>query len=73
MIVLPRYHWLRLLFVWHGSVLPRVMSRLWLVFGLSVVAGLIHHWWISHHAQSTLNISIFTLLGVSLAIFPRLS
>lgn len=69
MIVLPRYHWLRLLFVWHGSVLPRVMSRLWLVFGLSVVAGLIHHWWISHHAQSTLNISIFTLLGVSLAIF----
>ena len=31
MIVRPRPHWLRLLFVWRGSVLPRILPQLLLV------------------------------------------
>ncbi|WP_174873987.1 bestrophin family protein [Vogesella oryzae] len=69
MIVRPRYHWFRLLFVWRGSVVPRILSRLLLVLAISVLASLSAPWWLSHHAQSSLNIYIFTLLGVSLAIF----
>ena len=69
MIVLPRYNWLRLLFVWHGSVLPRIVSRLAIVFSLSLLSALLDGWWLSQHADSALNVSIFTLMGVSLAIF----
>lgn len=69
MIVLPRYNWLRLLFVWHGSVLPRILSRLIFVFCLSLVSVFANHWWASLHTESSLNVYIFTLLGVSLAIF----
>ncbi|MGL6047706.1 MAG: bestrophin family protein [Vogesella sp.] len=69
MIVLPRYNWLRLLFVWHGSVLPRIVSRLAIVFALSLLSAVLDGWWLSQHADSALNVSIFTLMGVSLAIF----
>ncbi|SCK21564.1 bestrophin family protein [Vogesella sp. LIG4] len=69
MIVRPRYHWFSLLFIWRGSVVPRILSRLMLVLCISLLACLTAPWWVSHHAQSSLNIYIFTLLGVSLAIF----
>lgn len=69
MVVLPRYNWLRLLFVWQGSVLPRIMTRLLIVFLLSLLSAGVQHWWVSQHADSSLNVTIFTLLGVSLAIF----
>ncbi|MEQ6290050.1 bestrophin family protein [Vogesella sp. GCM10023246] len=69
MIIRPRYHWFRLLFIWQGSVVPRIMSRLLLVLVISLLASIWAPWWISRHAQSSLNIYIFTLLGVSLAIF----
>ena len=69
MIILPRYNWLRLLFVWHGSVLPRIIVRLCVVFALSLLSALMDRWWVSQHAGSSLNITIFTLMGVSLAIF----
>ena len=39
MIVRPTTSWLRLLFVWHGSVLPRIMPRLLLVFLISIVTA----------------------------------
>ncbi|MFC3625436.1 bestrophin family protein [Vogesella amnigena] len=69
MIVRPRYHWFRLLFIWRGSVVPRILSRLTLVLVISLLASWSAPWWVSRHAQSSLNIYIFTLLGVSLAIF----
>ena len=69
MIIYPRRHWFRLLFVWRGSVLPRILSRLCLVLAISVVSVLLNDWWETRHAQSSLNIYIFTLMGVSLAIF----
>lgn len=69
MIIYPRRHWFRLLFVWRGSVLPHILSRLCLVLAISVASVLLNDWWETRHAQSSLNIYIFTLMGVSLAIF----
>ena len=36
MIVRPKQHWLQLIFVWHGSVLPKIYTRLLLNFLLSI-------------------------------------
>lgn len=69
MIIHSRHHWFELLFVWRGSVLPRILPRLCLVFLISLLSAFANNWWISQHAQSSLNIYIFTLMGVSLAIF----
>ncbi|OHX12505.1 bestrophin family protein [Chromobacterium sphagni] len=69
MIVRNIPSWFRLLFVWHGSVLPRILPRLLLVFALAVIASAIRHWWLHSLADSSLSIPTFTLLGVSLAIF----
>jgi ion channel-forming bestrophin family protein len=69
MIVRSPVPWFRLLFVWNGSVLPRILSRLLLVFMISLLATAARHWWLSSHGDSALSIPTFTLLGVSLAIF----
>ena len=67
MIVRPHEHWLTRIFVWHGSVLSKISSRLLLNFLLSVaVIGLLP-WY------STLGIKLtvapFSILGVAIAIF----
>ncbi|MFN1233519.1 bestrophin family ion channel, partial [Enterobacter hormaechei] len=36
MIVSPQQHWLQLIFVWHGSVLTKIYTRLLLNFLLSI-------------------------------------
>ncbi|WP_153130614.1 bestrophin family protein [Dechloromonas hortensis] len=69
MIVRPRHHWFRLLFVWRGSVLPDIIGRLALVLAVSVISVLSREWWMSVHANSALSIPPFTLMGVALAIF----
>ena len=69
MIVRPHLHWLPLLFVWRGSVLPYIASRLLLVFAVSVISVLTRDWWMSEHAASALSIPPFTLMGIALAIF----
>ena len=38
MIIRPKLHWFRMLFVWRGSVLPQLLPRLGLIFTLSVAA-----------------------------------
>ena len=67
MIVRPRPHWLRLLFVRRGSLMRRIASQLGVVFALSCLVvwahGTLFHW------KVTLTASPFSLLGVSLAIF----
>ncbi|WP_275888112.1 bestrophin family ion channel, partial [Chromobacterium haemolyticum] len=60
MIVRSTSSWLRLLFVWHGSVLPRIMPRLLLVFFISIAAAAVRGWWLSEHADSALSIPAFT-------------
>ncbi len=69
MIVRPNHHWFRLLFVWRGSVLPRIVGRLVLILVVSVLSVLCRDWWMSQHAGSALSIPPFTLMGIALAIF----
>lgn len=69
MIVRPRHHWFRLLFVWRGSVLPDIAGRLALVLGVSIVSVLCRAWWLTQFPGSALSIPPFTLMGVALAIF----
>ncbi|NTV71703.1 MAG: hypothetical protein HGA71_16335 [Azonexaceae bacterium] len=69
MIVRPHLHWFRLLFVWRGSVLPYILTRLLLVLAVSVLSVLSLDWWMNAHAASALSIPPFTLMGVALAIF----
>lgn len=67
MIVRPRLHWLRMLFVLRGSVLPRIMPQLLFTTALAAVVvwgeGRIGPW------KLGLTAAPFTLLGVALAIF----
>ena len=67
MIVRPRPHWLRLLFVRRGSLMPRIFWQLLFVFLLSCVVllahGRLYHW------KVTLTAAPFSLMGVALAIF----
>ncbi len=67
MIVRPRPHWLRLLFVRRGSLLPRILGQLLFIVALSTAVVLLHgqvfHW------KVTLTSAPFSLMGVALAIF----
>lgn len=69
MIVRPHLHWFRLLFIWRGSVLHYLVTRLLLVLAVSVSSVLSRGWWMSEHAASALSIPPFTLMGIALAIF----
>ena len=67
MIIRPRPHWIRLLFVRRGSLLHQIAGQLLFIFTLSclVVAahGQLFTW------KITLNSSAFSLMGVAIAIF----
>src|SRR5574344_853685 len=67
MIVRPRPHWLRMLFVRRGSLLPRILGQLVFIVTLSTLVVLLHgqvfHW------KVTLTSVPFSLMGVALAIF----
>lgn len=69
MIVRPSHHWFRLLFVWHGSVLPQISGRLALILSVSVLSVASRDWWLLHFPDSALSIPPFTLMGIALAIF----
>lgn len=67
MIVRPRPHWIRLLFVRRGSLLHRILSQQLFIFALSLgvvfMHGSVFHW------KVTLTSGPFSLMGVALAIF----
>lgn len=67
MIVRPRPHWIRLLFVRRGSIVRQILSQQLFIFLLAcavvVLHGQLFHW------KVTLNSSPFSLMGVALAIF----
>jgi len=67
MIVRPSLHWFRMLLAWHGSVLPQLLPRLFLVLGVSFVAVAAH----DHILRVTVNLSTvpFSLIGIALAVF----
>lgn len=67
MIVRPRPHWLRLLFVWHGSILPLILPQLLCTLAFAIVVTVLHgqvlQW------KIPLNFVPFSLIGLTLAIF----
>ena len=67
MIVRPQQHWLRLIFVWHGSVLSKIFSRLLLNFLLSIAVIIMLPWYTMLGIKFTL--APFSILGVAIAIF----
>ncbi len=67
MIVRPKVHWFRMLFVWRGSVLGLVMPRLLGILAISLLALAGHLWFRDFGVR--LNPAPFSLVGIALAIF----
>ncbi|WP_300001527.1 bestrophin family protein [uncultured Cedecea sp.] len=67
MIVRPHQHWLTRLFVWHGSVLEKIYSRLLLNLLLSVCVIFFLPWYETLGIKLTM--APFSVLGVAIAIF----
>jgi putative membrane protein len=67
MIIRPKLHWFRMLFVWRGSVLPQLLPRLGLIFALSVAAIFMHDH--MRHYPIGLGTPPFALVGIALAVF----
>jgi putative membrane protein len=67
MIIRPKLHWFRLLFVWRGSVLPQLLPRLMLILALSIVAIFLH----DHMRNYPVGLGTppFALVGIALAVF----
>ena len=68
MIIRPHLHWFRMLLAWRGSVLPRLLPRLFLIFCISIVAVAAH----DHLLPVSLNLNStapFSLIGIALAVF----
>ena len=67
MIVRPRPNWIRLLFVWRGSILKHILPQLALALVLSIAVTALHgqvlRW------KVPLNFVPFSLIGLTLAIF----
>ncbi|MDV7695537.1 hypothetical protein N6B72_01270 [Chryseobacterium soli] len=67
MIIRKKEHWFKMLFVWHGSVLPRLLPRLILLFVLSLGVAYLHG--IIFSFKIPLNPAPLTLFGFVLALF----
>ncbi|KOC91524.1 bestrophin family protein [Winslowiella iniecta] len=67
MIVRPHQHWFRRLFVWHGSVLSKILFRLSLNLLMSAFAVICYQWYEALGVRLTT--APFSLLGVAIAIF----
>jgi putative membrane protein len=67
LIVRPKVNWLRMLFIWHGSVLQSILPQLLLMLAVALLALLTHGKIFGEKVP--LDTAPFTLMGVSLAIF----
>jgi putative membrane protein len=67
MIIRKQENWFRMLFIWEGSVLPRILPRLSMLFLLTLVVAYFRGTIFSYKIQ--LNPGPFTLFGIALAIF----
>jgi len=66
-IIRPRPHWLRMLFVWRGSVLPHISAQLLAVIAFSALVVALHGQ--VFQTKIALTFVPFTLVGLTLAIF----
>ncbi|MET4140442.1 bestrophin family ion channel [Pedobacter sp. UYP1] len=67
MIIRKKENWLRMLFIWKGSVLPQILFRLLLLLFISIVIVYFRGSFFNYKIQ--LNPGPFTLFGIALAIF----
>ncbi len=67
MIVRPRLHWLRMLFVLRGSVLLDILPQLLATTALALLVTVVHGR--IYHLKISLNFVPFSLIGLTLAIF----
>ncbi|REC45474.1 bestrophin family protein [Chryseobacterium pennipullorum] len=67
MIIRKKEHWFKMLFVWHGSVLPGLLPRLSLLFILSL--GVVYLHGMIFSLKIPLNPAPLTLFGFVLALF----
>ncbi|MDN3547432.1 bestrophin family protein [Mucilaginibacter aquaedulcis] len=67
MIIRKNENWFRMLFIWQGSVLPKVLPRLIMLFVLSV--SIVFFKGTLFHYKIPLNPAPFTLFGIALALF----
>lgn len=67
MIIRPKLHWFRMLFVWRGSVLARILPQLFTIITLSIIVVILSY--IFKEKLPDLTPLPFTLLGIALAIF----
>ncbi|EIV8822316.1 hypothetical protein MA759_003763 [Escherichia coli] len=71
MIVRPQQHWLRRIFVWHGSVLSKISSRLLLNFLFSIAVIFMLPWYT--HLGIKFTLAPFSILGVAFAHCLRMT
>lgn len=67
MIVRPGLSWLRMFFVWHGSVLPKILPQLVFIAVVSVAAVFTQGYVFG--TKIPLNATLLTLFGLTLALF----
>ena len=67
MIIRKKENWFRMLFIWHGSVLPALLPRLLILFALSLLVAYFHGTVFSF--KIPLNTAPLTLFGFVLALF----
>lgn len=67
MIICKKKNWFSMLFVWEGSVLPRLLPRLTGLFLFS--AAVVYYRQDLDRYHGELSTSIYTIFGIALAIF----
>lgn len=67
MIIRKKENWLRMLFIWRGSVLPQIINRLLILLVISL--GVVYFKGTVYNYKIQLNPSPFTLFGIALALF----
>jgi putative membrane protein len=67
MIIRKKLHWFKMLFIWHGSVLPQLTRRLSLLLIISVVITYLREYVILYNLH--LSPAPFTLFGIAMALF----
>lgn len=67
MIIRKKEHWFKMLFVWHGSVLPGLLPRLFILFILAL--GVVYLRGVIFSFKVPLNPAPLTLFGFVLALF----
>lgn len=67
MIQRKKEHWFRMLFIWHGSVLPQLVPRLVILLFVSILIVYLNG--TLYHYKIPLNPAPFTIFGLALALF----